>query len=130
MNLKVKIPNTLHMAKTVLIIDDVGFDRTIISALLRQTGYEVIGEASNGKEGMQKAIELQPDIISLDKRMPDMDGIAVLKELHSSGYDKDIVIISGDETDSIIDEAKSLGVNCILKKPVTRDTIRSEFGKI
>ena len=51
------------MSKTVLIIDDVGFDRTIISALLRQSGYDVIGEASNGVDGVEKAMELQPDII-------------------------------------------------------------------
>lgn len=118
------------MAKTVLIIDEIGFDRTIISALLRQTGFEVIGEASNGKDGVKKAIELQPDIVSLDKRLPDMDGVTVLRELRAQGFNNDIVIISGDDVDSIQDEAKKLGVNSILKKPVNRNTIKEEFGKL
>ncbi len=118
------------MAKTVLIIDDVGFDRTIISALLRQSGYDVIGEASNGKDGVNKAMELQPDIISLDRRMPDMDGMEVLQVLRDKGFSKEIVIISGDEVESITPEANKLGVKCILKKPVNRETIKTELAKL
>lgn len=118
------------MSKTVLIIDDVGFDRTIISALLRQSGYDVIGEASNGVDGVEKAMELQPDIISLDRRMPDMDGMDVLKTLRDKGFTKEVVIISGDEIDSIMKEATDLGVKCILKKPVNRATIKSELAKL
>lgn len=118
------------MAKTVLIIDDVGFDRTIISALLRQSGYDVIGEASNGKDGVNKAMELQPDIISLDKRMPDMDGMEVLQILRDKGFSNEIVIISGDEIESITPEANNLGVKCILKKPVNRETIKTELAKL
>jgi len=117
------------MNKTVLIIDDVGFDRTIISALLRQTGFDVIGEASNGKDGINKALELKPDIVSLDKRMPDMDGIEVLRELRSKGFHQKIIIISGDEIESVIEDAKLLGVNCILKKHVNREQIRTAFNK-
>lgn len=113
------------MTKTVLIIDDVGFDRTIISALLRQTGFEVIEQASNGKEGIKKAMELQPDIITLDKRMPDMDGMEVLSYLRKNDYNKEIVMISGDDISTIQDEASNLGVNCFLKKPVNRNDIKN-----
>lgn len=118
------------MAKTVLIVDDVGFDRTIISALLRQSGYDVIGEASNGAEGVSKALELQPDIISLDRRMPDMDGMEVLRVLREKGFSKEVVIISGDEIGTITSEANKLGVKCILKKPVNRETIKTELAKL
>jgi len=54
------------MARTVLIIDDVGSDRIILSTLFRQVRYDVIDEAKNGTEGIKKAFELQPNIITLD----------------------------------------------------------------
>ena len=49
------------MSKTVLVIDDAGFDRTIIVALLNQSGFEIVGEASSGEEGLELAQELKPD---------------------------------------------------------------------
>lgn len=112
------------MSKSVLIIDDVGFDRTIISALIRQSGYDVIGEAAGGKEGLQKVLELQPDIVTLDKRMPDMDGLEVLAELRSKNYNNPIIIISGDDIKSIQEDAISMGVIHFIKKPVTRENMK------
>lgn len=118
------------MAKTVLIIDDVGFDRIIISALLRQSGFEVIDEASNGIDGIEKAMELQPDLITLDKRMPDMNGLEVLENLRSKNYNKDIVMISGDDVDSIKEEAMKLGVKTFFNKPISRERLKTELGKL
>lgn len=118
------------MTKTVLIIDDVGFDRIIISALLKQSGFNVIDEAGNGKEGIEKAMSLQPDIITLDRRMPDMDGMEVLSFLRNKNYTKEIVIISGDDTQEIREEATKLGVRCFFKKPVEKAFLKSELDSL
>lgn len=118
------------MTKTVLIIDDVGFDRTILSALLRQSGYQVIDEASNGSEGIEKALKLQPDIITLDRRMPDMDGMEVLEHLRSQSYQKEIVLISGDDLSAIKPQAKELGVTCFFSKPVSRQELKEGLSKL
>lgn len=118
------------MAKTVLIIDDVGFDRIIISALLRQSGYEVIDEAANGTEGIEKALNLQPDIITLDKRMPDMDGLQVLEHLRNKDYKKEIVMITGDDVNTIKTEASKFGVTCFFKKPVSKEGLKQELDKL
>jgi two-component system chemotaxis response regulator CheY len=118
------------MVKTVLIIDDVGFDRIIISALLQQSGFEVIHEASNGIDGVKKAMELQPDLITLDIRMPDMNGLEVLESLTSKNYTKNIIMISGDDIDSIREEATKLGVKIFFNKPISRERLKTELSKL
>lgn len=118
------------MEKTVLIIDDVGFDRTLIGALLRQHGFKVIAEAANGKDGVSKALELQPDLITLDKRMPDMDGMQVLTELRAQNYTREIVIVSGDDIDSIQQQAEALGIKVFFKKPISREKLTTELPRL
>lgn len=68
--------------KKVLVIDDSAFMRRVISDIINSDfRCEVIGVASNGKEGLQSAIELEPDVITLDVQMPVMTGLEMLKEL-------------------------------------------------
>lgn len=118
------------MSKTVLIIDDEGFDRTIISALIRQSGFDVIAEAAGGKEGLRKALELKPDIITLDKRMPDMDGLEVLAQLRANYFNNSVIIISGDDSETIKTEAAALGVLHFLKKPVNRQSLKDVLNTL
>src|SRR6266540_1111597 len=66
----------------VLIIDDSSFMRVAIRGILsRDPGIEVVGTAIDGMEGVEKAIALKPDIITMDVEMPRMDGITALKEI-------------------------------------------------
>lgn len=66
----------------VLVIDDSAFMRKIISEMINnEPGFEVIGLARDGEDGVKKAIELEPDIITLDIEMPRKDGISALREI-------------------------------------------------
>ncbi len=66
----------------VLVIDDSAFMRKIISEMIDQErGFEVIGTARDGEDGVQKAIELKPDLITLDIEMPKKDGLTALREI-------------------------------------------------
>lgn len=70
------------MAVSVLIIDDSQFFRQRVRQLLtRYPDISIVGEASNGREGVEKALALKPDIITMDYEMPLMDGIAALREV-------------------------------------------------
>lgn len=111
------------MNKTVLVIDDAGFDRTIIVALLNQTNFTVIGEACNGKDGLEMAIKLKPDIITLDKLMPDMNGLEVLQKLREAKVTSKVILISGDEMESIQTVCTNLGVELFIEKPFSRDQL-------
>ncbi len=106
--------------KTVLIIDDAGFDRIIINALLTQCGYDVIGEAASGTEGLKMARELKPELITLDKMMPDMDGMEVLEILHKESFPGTIVLISGDNLATVKEKAEAMGTKEFFKKPLTK----------
>ena len=68
------------MAK-ILIVDDSRTSRRMLKNILENSGQEIIGEASNGQEGFEQYIELQPDIITLDITMPVLDGLGTLRKI-------------------------------------------------
>src|ERR1700710_2285675 len=65
----------------VLVVDDAAFMRKVVSDALNRGGHEVIGEAANGAEAIARYQELQPDLMTLDITMPEMDGLTALKEI-------------------------------------------------
>jgi len=66
----------------VLVVDDSAFMRKVISDLLEEDPpIKVIDRARNGKEAVEKVIKLQPDVVTLDVEMPQMDGLAALREI-------------------------------------------------
>ena len=68
----------------VLIVDDEKPARDRLRQILAdEPGYEVVGEAGNGEEALQRAAELQPDIVLLDIRMPGMEGIEAARHLNA-----------------------------------------------
>ena len=69
------------MGKGVLIVDDAAFMRMVIRDILEKNGYEVAGEAKDGKEAVAVYKEKQPALVLLDITMPEMDGIAALKHM-------------------------------------------------
>jgi two-component system nitrate/nitrite response regulator NarL len=87
----------------VLIIDDHALFRVGLKGLLEQRNIEVVGVAAGGKEGIELASELKPDIVLLDLRMPDMGGLEVLKVLREKVSNIPIVMLttSNEEADLI-----------------------------
>ncbi len=69
------------MAKTVLIVDDAAFMRMMLKDILTKANYEVVGEASNGQEAIEKYQELKPNFVTMDITMPIKDGIQAIKEI-------------------------------------------------
>ena len=111
------------MAKTVLIVDDSIFMRAIIKDKLVKSGYEIVGEASNGEMAIDLAVELEPDIITLDNILPDMIGLDVLKTLKEEEIESVIIMISAVGQQNVIDEAKELGAADYLVKPFTPEQL-------
>lgn len=72
------------MANRILIVDDAAFMRMMIRDILVKNGFEVVGEAQDGAQAIEKFKELRPDLITMDITMPEMDGIAALKEIKKS----------------------------------------------
>ncbi|MDI7252011.1 MAG: response regulator, partial [Actinomycetota bacterium] len=69
------------MAPTVLIVDDALFMRMMIRDILSKDGFEVIGEAENGVEAVERYKEMRPDLVTMDIVMPEMDGIEAVRQI-------------------------------------------------
>lgn len=87
----------------VQLIDDHTLFRLGLKNLLERSGIEVIAAASTGQEGLDMVHDANPDVILLDMRMPDMDGLAVLKQLRAAGVTVPITMLttSNDEQDLV-----------------------------
>jgi DNA-binding NarL/FixJ family response regulator len=85
------------MGKTVLIVDDHPSFRASARRMLEADGYDVVGEAADGTSAIDAARELQPDVVLLDIRLPDLDGFEVAERLAANGAAPAIVLTSSRE---------------------------------
>ncbi len=118
------------MSKNVLIVDDSQYMRTLIRDCLVENGYEIAGEASNGEEAIDLALDLQPDIITLDNILPDMIGLDILKVLKEEGLPSRVIMISAVGQDSVISEGLSLGATDYIVKPFTPEKLIGSLAKL
>ncbi len=110
--------------KKVLIVDDSLYMRTLINTALMATGnYDVIGQAGTGSEGIELALEHQPDLITMDNILPDMIGIDIVKELREEGIIAKIIMVSAVGQDDVIAEGIANGADDYLVKPFTADSL-------
>jgi len=101
----------------ILIVDDSTYIRTQLKTTLENNGYTVVGLASNGEQAIDMAMELNPDVITLDNILPDMTGVDVLKALrHHKGLTK-IIMISAVGQQSAIAEGLANGASEYIVKP-------------
>src|SRR5690349_10693769 len=98
----------IDMAR-VLVVDDAAFMRKVVSDALSGGGHEVIGEASNGAEAIARYQELQPELTTLDITMPEMDGLAALKEIIAIDPRARIIMCSALGQESKVLEAIKAG---------------------
>ena len=116
--------------KKVLIVDDAAFMRVSIKNMLTKNGYEVIGEAENGKVAIQKYQELSPDVITMDITMPEMDGLASLKSILAINPAASVVMISAMGQESMVREAVLSGAKGFIVKPFKEDAILAALGNL
>ncbi|TCK98396.1 two-component system chemotaxis response regulator CheY [Natranaerovirga hydrolytica] len=112
------------MSTKVLIVDDAVFMRTVLKKMLTEEGnFEVVGEASNGVEAIQKAKELQPDIITLDITMPEMDGVTALPEIIKVSPNSKVIMCSAmGQQPMVIDSIKN-GAKDFIVKPFQKTRV-------
>ncbi|MAA72819.1 MAG: fused response regulator/phosphatase [Bermanella sp.] len=101
----------------VLVIDDEAIVRESIVAYLEDSGFDVI-EAENGHEGVACFNSLQPDIVLCDLRMPNMDGLAVLRQVNKTHPDTPFIVVSGAGVMADVVQALRLGASDYLIKPI------------
>jgi DNA-binding NarL/FixJ family response regulator len=101
----------------ILIVDDHEIVRSGLRRLVeRQSGWEVCGEAVNGKEAIDKALALNPDLVLMDISMPVMNGIEATRQIRRLSPVTKIVIVSLHDDESITAEAKNAGADAYVVK--------------
>lgn len=109
--------------KKVLIVDDAAFMRVTLKTLLERNNFEVVGEAVNGLEGVKKFVEVNPDVVTMDITMPEMDGVQALKEIKKINPNAKVVMISAMGQETMVKEAVLSGAIGFLVKPFKEDAV-------
>ena len=105
------------MGHTVLVCDDAIFMRTMITDILTQAGYEVIGEAETGAQAVEKYRQLNPDLVTMDIVMPDMGGIEAVREICKTSPQAKILMCSAMGQQALVVEAIQAGAKDFVVKP-------------
>jgi two-component system chemotaxis response regulator CheY len=101
----------------VLVCDDAIFMRTMISDILSQAGFEVVGEAESGIQAVAKYRELKPDLVTMDIVMPDMGGIEAVREICKADPEAKILMCSAMGQQALVVEAIQAGAKDFVVKP-------------
>jgi two-component system chemotaxis response regulator CheY len=117
------------MSKSVLIVDDSLYMRTLIKDALELGGYNIVGQAANGEDAIDLAFELQPDFITLDNILPDMIGTDILKVYKEEGLGSKIIMISAVGQESVVSEGLRLGAKAYIVKPFSNSQLVDALNK-
>ncbi|MCD5322694.1 MULTISPECIES: response regulator [Pontibacillus] len=117
------------MASKILIVDDAAFMRMMIKDILTKNGFDVVGEAQDGSEAVDKYKELQPDLVTMDITMPEMDGISALKEIKGLNGDAKIIMCSAMGQQAMVIDAIQAGAKDFIVKPFQADRVLEAINK-
>jgi len=114
---------------SVLIADDAAFMRMMIKNILTEAGYEIVGEAENGAVAVSKYRELKPDLTTMDITMPEMDGLAALKEIRGQDPAARVVMCSAMGQQSMVIESIQAGARDFIVKPFQPERVLEAIQK-
>jgi len=107
-------------SKRILIAEDETLIRMDLAEMLRENGYEVIGEATNGEEAITLANELMPDLAILDVKMPKLDGITAAETIVKTSP---VLMLTAFSQKDLVERALDAGVMAYVVKPFTIDDL-------
>jgi two-component system, chemotaxis family, chemotaxis protein CheY len=105
------------MAQRILIVDDSRLTRAIIKNALTAAGFEVVGEAENGRDAITKFGQLKPDMVTMDLIMPDVDGMQATKEILSKDPKARILVVTSLGQKLLEEDAMKTGAKGMIAKP-------------
>jgi two-component system, chemotaxis family, chemotaxis protein CheY len=113
----------------VLVVDDAAFMRKVVSDALASGGHEVVGEAGNGAEAVQRYQELGPELTTLDITMPEKDGLAALAEIMAIDPGARVLMCSALGQETKVIESIKLGAKDFVVKPFQPARLLEAVGK-
>jgi len=117
------------MGQKILIVDDAAFMRMMIKDILTKNDFEVVGEAQDGNEAVEKFKEHQPDLVTMDITMPEKDGLAALKEILQVNPDAKVIMCSAMGQQAMVIDAIQAGAKDFIVKPFQADRVIEAIQK-
>ena len=117
------------MGAKILIADDLSFMRMIQKEILSERGYTIVGEATDGREAVEKFKTLKPDLVLLDITMPNMNGLEAMRRIFALEPKAKVIMCSALGQQNLIVEAIKAGVKDFIVKPFKPERILSAIEK-
>ena len=117
------------MSKRIMIVDDAIFMRMKLKDILEKNGYEVVAEAQNGADAIEKYRAERPDIVTMDITMPEMDGIEALKGIKRIDPSAKVIMCSAMGQQAMVIEAIQAGARDFIVKPFQADRVLEAVRK-
>ncbi|MDD3013363.1 MAG: response regulator [Candidatus Gastranaerophilales bacterium] len=114
----------------VLIVDDAAFMRMMLKDILTKNGFEVVGEAANGNEAVEKYSQLSPDLVTMDITMPLCDGIAALKQIVGKDPAAKVIMCSAMGQQAMVIESIQAGAKDFIVKPFQPPRVLESIKKV
>ncbi|MHB8140836.1 MAG: response regulator [Vulcanimicrobiaceae bacterium] len=118
------------MSKKILIVDDAVVMRMMIKGILAKNGFDVVGEAQNGVEAVDKYKQLQPDLVTMDMVMPEMDGITAVRQIMAVDPNAKIIMCTSMGQQALVVEAIQAGAKSFITKPFQPPKILETINKV
>ena len=118
------------MSKRILVVDDAAFMRMMIKDVLTKNGFEIVGEAENGKVAIEKFKELSPDLVIMDITMPEVNGIEALKSIRAHNPSAKVIMCSAMGQQAMVIEAIQAGAKDFIVKPFQPDRVCDAVRKV
>jgi len=113
-----------------MITDDTAFMRMTLRNILEKNGYEVVAEAEDGVQAVEKYGQHKPDLVTMDITMPNMDGITAIKKIMAEDPGAKIVVVSAMGQKALVIEALNSGAKDFIVKPFQPDRIVEALQKV
>ena len=118
------------MGNSILIVDDAAFMRMMIRDVLTKSGFEVVGEAENGKTALERYKELSPDLVIMDITMPEVNGIDALRNIRAFNPSAKVIMCSAMGQQAMVIEAIQSGAKDFIVKPFQADRVCEAVRKV
>ncbi|WP_378951723.1 response regulator [Pelosinus sp. sgz500959] len=114
----------------VLVVDDSPFSQKIIENALANSNYEICGFAGTGSEGIEKYRTCNPDLVTMDLTLPDMDGLVCSREILIFDPHAKIVVVSAMKDEVIVNSGTAIGIRGFLQKPIKADQLITKLDTV